>query len=184
MKTKTYYIIAFAVIALIQAFVPVNMIIHHEEVLTDGNLYKFKCAPVDPNDPFRGKFVALAYEAERHDIAAANFKEGEQVFVLLEKDADGYAKIGTVQSDEFNTGDYFLAKIRGVSEYQLLLEFPFNRYYIEESKAKAAETVYGRTNQEAVAHIYVKKGSAVLKKLMIGNKTIDAAAEEYISTSN
>jgi len=180
MKNKTYYIIAFAIVALIQAYIPINMILHREDVLSNGILYKFKCAPIDPNDPFRGKFVILSFEAERFETKDSSWKVAESVYAVLENDAVGFAKISTLQKIAPETGDYILVKITGIDTEELRLQLPFDRYYIEESKAKAAEEVYWQNTKEAVAYVYVTNGSVVLNKLMIGDETIEEAAARYM----
>ena len=60
MKTK-YIFILFVIVALIQLFVPAQVILQQESVLETGNVYRFKTQPVDPNDPFRGKYITLNY---------------------------------------------------------------------------------------------------------------------------
>jgi uncharacterized membrane-anchored protein len=180
MKNKTYYIIAFAIVALVQAFVPINMILHREDVLNTGVLYKFKCAPVDPNDPFRGKFVILSFEAERFETTDSSWKVADPVYAILENDAAGFAKINSLQRTAPESGDYISVEIIGIYTDGIRLKLPFDRYYIEESKAKAAEEVYWKNPTTTVAYVYVTDGSPVLSKLMIGEETIEQAAERYM----
>lgn len=52
------------VLAAAQLAVPASMIVQRETVLTQGRVYKFKTAPVDPVDAFRGRYVALRFEEE------------------------------------------------------------------------------------------------------------------------
>ena len=60
---KTIYIfIIFIVVGLVQLFVPANMILNEETILKSGTVYKFKTRPVDPNDPFKGKYINLNYQ--------------------------------------------------------------------------------------------------------------------------
>ena len=42
--------------------VPLTMIKQQEKVLTQGVEYKFKTAPIDPYDYFRGRYVALGID--------------------------------------------------------------------------------------------------------------------------
>ncbi len=58
MKNKIL-IAAFFCVALLQIYTPVSMIIARESTLKEGVLFRFKTAPVDPYDAFRGRYVAL-----------------------------------------------------------------------------------------------------------------------------
>ena len=61
MDTKKIIFPAFILLVLVQLFVPANMILEQEDILKNGTPYKFKTAPIDPYDPFRGKYVWLGY---------------------------------------------------------------------------------------------------------------------------
>ncbi|MES2486246.1 MAG: GDYXXLXY domain-containing protein, partial [Bacteroidota bacterium] len=63
MKTK-YLFIAFALTALLQAFIPLKMVYDNHNVETEGIVFKFKTEPVDPSDPFRGKYITLEFESD------------------------------------------------------------------------------------------------------------------------
>lgn len=177
---KTLTLSAFFIMCLVQLYVPVSMILNREEVLADGNLYKFHCRPVDPNDPFRGKFVVLGFEEDNFDIVS-KWEKGNILYAILERDENGFAKIVNVMEDIPEKEDYIEVKVSYNSGNNLRFELPFNRYYIEESKAKAAEDIFRSRPDVAVAFVYVNQGTAVLKKVMIGNRTIEEAAEEFMN---
>ena len=52
---------AFILMVLAQLYVPASMIFQKERVITQGTAYKFRTAPIDPNDPFRGKYITLSF---------------------------------------------------------------------------------------------------------------------------
>ena len=54
----------FIPIGLAQLAVPGWMIYKHESVMREGAVYKFRTAPIDPRDPFRGEYVVLDFAAE------------------------------------------------------------------------------------------------------------------------
>ena len=55
---KTLYIfILFIIVVCAQLFVPSQMIFQQEDVLKTGTAFKFKTQPVDPSDPFKGKYI-------------------------------------------------------------------------------------------------------------------------------
>ena len=72
MKNKNIIIILFLLVALAQLFVPAQMIYNQEDILDTGKLVKFQCEPIDPNDPFRGKYITLNFKENR--IKVKNFK--------------------------------------------------------------------------------------------------------------
>jgi uncharacterized membrane-anchored protein len=62
-----YWILA--VVVLLQLGVVGRMIFHREDVLIHGREVKFVTRPVDPVDPFAGRYVALRFEAETFDTS-------------------------------------------------------------------------------------------------------------------
>lgn len=143
MNSKRILLIAFLLVALAQLAIPVKMIWDREEVLDHGTLYKFRTAPVDPNDPFRGKYIALTFRDNTVEITdGEEWTVGETIYVSLTTDSNGYAKIDFL-SKEMPSGqpDVMKAKVRYVTDDQprkLIIDYPFDRFYMEESKAKEA----------------------------------------------
>lgn len=181
MDNKKTLLGAFILLVLVQIFVPAKMIFDKEEVLSEGEEYKFKTAPIDPYDPFRGKYITLRYEENRVEVENENdWKRGESIYVLLSKDEEGFAHIETgskeIPSSENN---YLKAKVRWVSTdstHEVTIDYPFDRYYMEESKAKDAEDVYREsqidTNKEAYALVRIKAGESVLEDVLIDGVSI------------
>src|SRR6187397_1273345 len=92
---------AFFLMVLVQLYIPSRMIFHNEVVLVSGTEYKFKAAPVDPNDPFRGKYITLSFDANSFEIADTTpWDQGQPIFVNLTTDSAGYAKILDISSTE------------------------------------------------------------------------------------
>ena len=88
---KLVYI--FIIVAAIQLCVPIKMILNREDIINNGNIYKFKTEPIDPNDPFRGKFITLHYEDDKIDVKQEeDWIRDESIFVYLTSDKDGFAK--------------------------------------------------------------------------------------------
>ena len=181
---KKYQFYALLVVLFIQLAVPLRMIFFSENALSSGRLYKFKCAPVDPFDPFRGKFVSLKFEAENYKSYDYKLETKREYYALLKENQSGFAEITNIVEAEPADGDYFKVKILKKSGDKILLEFPFNRYYIEESKAKAAEKVYRAQNEIAVAHVYISGGTTVLKKIMLADKILEEAVVEFLKKEN
>jgi len=172
---------AFALMVLAQLYVPARMIFHNEVVLVSGTAFKFKAAPVDPNDPFRGKYITLTFDENAYSIPdSVDWAQGESIFVNLTMDTAGYAKILNVSKTEpVDREDYVKATVNYSvwdTVTTVYIEYPFDQYYMEESKAPDAANVYNEaardTNQVTYALVLVKKGQAVIKDVMIGDSSI------------
>ncbi len=191
MKAKNFAIIAFVLVALAQLYVPAKMIFEKEGVISGGKEFKFRCAPVDPNDPFRGKYITLRFDATSYESQGTEeWESGEDIFVLLTTDSAGYAIIKSVSKEKPDINiDYVKAKIyHSVKKSQwrtgtrLTIEYPFEKYYMEESKANPAEKMY-RTSirssaKNAYALVSIKNGEAVLKDVMIDKVSIKELVKE------
>lgn len=181
MANKKLLLITFCVVALIQLYVPTKMIFDSEDVLTTGKEFKFKTEPIDPNDPFRGKYITLRFE-ENHmeQLTDTNWVTNQDVYVELIRDVDGYAKIKTISKTEpSNTEDYVKSKVNYYSQFNervVYIDYPFERYYMEETKAPDAEIAYREsardTSQNTYALVNIKKGQAVLKDVFINETSI------------
>jgi len=182
MKTKNI-LIAFAVTALVQLFIPLKMIYDSYITENEGVEYHFKARPIDPSDPFRGKFITLDFELEAVATNDTTWQEGDTAYIILAKDENGFAE-GKAVSREKPDGavDYLTAKAKRLLDNSLLfVSLPFDRYYMEESKAPAAESAYFKyaANQDykpVYAVVAVRKGNSVLKDVIINGMPI----REYV----
>jgi len=182
MKNKKILLTLFIIVALVQLYIPAKMILDSENILKTGVLHKFKVAPVDPNDPFRGKFISLRYQETV--VAVANekdWKEKDEVYVLLKTDPQGFAKIEAITKEiPKYTSDFLEATIDDVTgdgSNKVYLEYPFDRFYMEEAKAYEAEVAYNESLRNTEIHetyavVYVKNGEAVLDDIMIDGVSI------------
>jgi uncharacterized membrane-anchored protein len=176
MSNKKILLSVFILVAIVQLYVPAKMILDREDILDTGKEYKFKTEPIDPNDPFRGKYITLRYEEDMIEIQnEADWLSGEIIYVFLAPDNKGFAKIQSVSKEnQTNNQDFLKAKVNyvtGNGSNQLTIDYPFDRYYMEESKAYDAELTYREsqldTTQIAYAVVSIKDGEAVLKDVLI-----------------
>jgi len=180
MNNKKLLLIVFILVALWQLYIPAKMIYDSEKTLFAGKEYKFKTAPIDPNDPFRGKYIALRYEDNLTQVQNdENWTRNETIYIILSTDKDGYARIHSVsKSKPEDNSDFVKAKVSYHSNdnKNVNIDYPFNRFYMEESKAPAAEKVYSEsladTTKVAYALIYIKDGEAVIKDVLIDGVSI------------
>jgi len=181
MHSKKILLAVFILVALAQVFIPVKMILDREDILTEGKEYRFRTAPVDPHDPFRGKYIRLNYKDDTVEIGnEKNWTSGEEIYVFLTIDKEGFAKIKSVSKQKpTDNQDYLKAKVSYVTinnRNKLSIDYPFDRFYMEESKAQEAELTYRRTQRDTSKTTYavvnIKNGDAVLKDVMINGTSI------------
>ena len=186
---KKIVFIIFVVVCLIQIAVPSKMIMDKEEILSVGHMYKFRTAPVDPYDPFRGKYVTLTFDAR--NVTAGDdsvWNTGESVYVLLGTDTAGYAMVQDIMhvspSEENVNVDYVTGVVKYAYGKEVTIEYPFERFYMDENKAPEAEKQFNEANQrnnteqEAYAVVYVKNGEAALKDVMIDGVSLRDLTEK------
>ena len=180
MKPISLFII-FLVVVVIQLFVPAKMIFDREDILKTGEVYKFKTQPIDPNDPFRGKYVTLSYALNSANTGRLAFERNDIILLYIEKDALGYARVQSVSKDKKDTElDFIEVKVDYYDEITKRVSFslPFNRYYVEEFKAQPTEAIYRAyhsaldSTHQTYALVAVKEGRAVLKDVYINDKPI------------
>jgi uncharacterized membrane-anchored protein len=150
-------------IALAQIGVVAWMIGSRERTLANGREVKFVTRPVDPSDPFRGRYVALNFEAETFKTdMEPDLKSGEAGYAVFKVDAEGYASIVTlVHEPPSHETRYFPVSVRytevnahpntgsetNAPARTYMLKFPFDRYYMNEKAAPEAESAYREANR-------------------------------------
>ncbi|WP_404424405.1 GDYXXLXY domain-containing protein [Nibricoccus sp. IMCC34717] len=144
MKSKRW--IFWIVLALAQCGVPASMIIKAERVKRLGAEVRLVLAPIDPSDPFRGRYMALSFEIEREVLAKpSGLRDDVPLFLELTVCEDGFAK-GTalsvakpasglyveIPSSDWHEGPF--DKKNGIR-----VRLPFRRFFVNETRAKAIE---------------------------------------------
>lgn len=180
MISKKIIIPLFLLVSAAQLYVPASMIWTREKVIAEGEVYFFETAPIDPSDPFRGKYVRLNFKNETILIDSINdWVRHQEVYLLLEKDPAGFVRYSQVSAEPPpNTTAYLKVEVNYISpgSGELHFNLPFDRFYMEESKAKPAEEVYmasTRSNNDITyAVVSVKNGEAVLRDVMINGKSL------------
>lgn len=180
----TVKLAVFGLVALAQLAAPAWMIGRREWVLEHGTVYKFKTAPVDPYDPFRGRYVWLAVEQNTAPyIGQGPPPYGKDVYAVLEVGEDGFARFSGVDLRPPAAGDYIRAHGDYAGEGMILLRVPFDRYYMNERKAPEAELAYREhsTGEQRDAYVTVRvlDGYAVLEQLYISGAPI----EEFLAST-
>ena len=178
MRIRNILIVVFIIVSVVQLAVPANMIYKYQQILAHGKLFKFKIAPVDPSDPFRGKFVRLRMDEDRIKVDTLNhWQRNEIVYLKIEIKSDGFVRVLDLSRDKpASGGDFIKARVDYETDNSVVIEYPFNKYYLEESKAPEAERVYfkasGDSSKTSFVTVNVIDGDAVLNDLIISGKSI------------
>ncbi len=173
---KKLIIPLFLALACIQWWVPASMIASKETVLKNGKAFKFLTEPVDPSNPFKGRFIALNFKASVFTPSDKNeFSRGQVIYVSLITDDSGFARITAVSAKE-PTGktDYVKALIDYI-DYDdvktIHIQYPFEEFYMDEYKAPEAEDAYREVNRDiknkTYALVKILNGDAVIEDILI-----------------
>lgn len=167
----------FLCLALVQLAVPASMIARHELTLQYGRQYRFQTAPVDPYDPFQGRYVALSLQANTAPtLPGITLTLGQRVYAILTEDAAGFATIASLSLAPPGGDTYFQTSVNYVNDDRVQIALPFDRYYTDEHLAPAAERAYWQHSRpqarEAYITVRVRKGLAVLEELYIAGKPL------------
>ncbi len=190
-------IAALAVLCVMQLGAATWSIVRHESILRSGVPYRIRAAPIDPADAFRGRYVAvspsivlaqpLAPETER---LVQLIQGGETGYAVLANDDEGFARAAQILPAPPAQGDYLEIKniwpqwardsppgqAPAIVGYNVL--FGFDRYYMNETAAPAAEQRYfeaARRNAASRAWltVRVKNGAGVVEGLFIDGVPIE-----------
>ena len=164
---KYWRLIVFVLVAFAQLAVPGSLIWKREHTLRQGNVWKFRTAPVDPVDVFRGRYVALRFDVETQEVSPPpNSNSGDTIFVTLKSNAEGFAEIDQVLATKPAGDDFMEARLLGKT-----ITLPFDKYWVTERDAPAAETAYRnlsrRGNQNAYVSVRVFRGDAAIEQLYL-----------------
>lgn len=173
----------FVVVAAVQLAAPVGQIVKHERMLRSGTPYKFRTAPVDPYDAFRGRYVALNY-ADTVAKSTGTMNYHAPAYVALSQDERGFATFGLLSPEPPASGDYLRVEYLWGDATNAHFRLPFDKYFMEETKAPQAEDAYrrfgnrrGETNDTYVV-VRVKSGRGVIEDLYIKDTPIRQFLEQ------
>ena len=178
---KKILIAAFILLVLVQWFVPGKMIWDKEQVLRKGKIFRFETEPVDPADPFRGRYITLNFKMDTFKVGFTPVRGIDgPIYVLLENDAQGFARIQDVYLKKpVNQNNYVLANCYVTTETDGLLihiTYPFEEFYLQENKAPKAETDFRESMRDSTKKTYalvkVYNGDAVIENVYINDKPL------------
>ena len=188
--TKPITAILFVLMVVAQLAVPTSMIAKRELTLRNGELYKIRCAPVDPYDAFRGKYVQLTVELDGETTwEGTPLLRDQEVYVAIEKDENGFAVASGISLTAPDSRDYIKATVswNSAGMEDTPLSYPFDRYYLEENIALDAERAYRSATWDDEKPTYItvriRSGFGVIEELYIADKPLRTYLDEdYTST--
>jgi hypothetical protein len=157
MKLKIWLIVAFAIVAIAQLFVPYKMISRQAEIAQTGNEFKFKIRHNRWGATIRGNFISLQFDADKFKIKdKKDWENSQSVFVTFDKDSLGFARVHNVTKEKpLDSKDWVKARailmirdstsnkrararnlINYIDYSYLQLNYPFDKYNIEDTNAK------------------------------------------------
>ena len=133
-------------LGLAQLVAPTWLVLQEELTLTQGHLHLFRLAPVDPTDPFRGRYMTLAFDAESTHYALSLPQPTENscpLYAGVRRDPDGFSSLTTLSLTP-PLGDYLEIPADHWSYWwkeknTVRLQLPFRRFYLNENKAASVE---------------------------------------------
>jgi len=190
MNKQRVVIMLFVLVALVQLAVPVKMIWSSEDIITHGERHLFKLMPVDPYDPFRGKYITLRFEIEQYsDHIACNTENKKDMYVRLTKDSAGYSIVQDISILKPTDKHYFISEVycytdpNGKSNYSIMPSF--NKYYMKETLAQGAENLTRRNQldqkKDAYAEVYIANGDVRIKQVFIGDQEIETIVKQSLN---
>jgi uncharacterized membrane-anchored protein len=171
---KRIPVLIFILVALAQLSVPGLMAWGRHQTLKHGRVWKFKTAPIDPEDAVRGRYVMLSFAAEEFPQPSAVLTT--PVYALLKESSDGFAEIDQISATPVR-GDNVI-KVEPVSFWsgKQHVAFPFNRFWLTEKIAPEAERAYRensrRGKENAYVTVRVRSGDAALEQLYIDDQPL------------
>ena len=180
---KKVRLIIFLVVALVQISVPASMIWKRQRTMREGRLWKFRTAPVDPVDVLRGRYLVLRFEAEAFPRSTPWLTDtmealpyGRTTYVSLKEDVNGFAMVDEISKAPHKDDNTVRAENLGHYEGTQRVKFPFDRLWVTEASAPAAEKAYaehsGREKVDAYVTVRVFRGDAAIDELYIAGQPL------------
>ncbi len=184
-QSRVILLIIALLVCAAQLYTPVSMALRYEDVLSTGTSYRFLVEPIDPADPFKGRYVRLTFPIERGTLSSLGasidkdeFKRKDKAFITLDNNPQGRAVISNILREKPASGDYIAVKINYLYDDKYGIDLPFDRYYAEEFKAPKIESIVWDRNRlredapEIIADVRIKEGAGVIAELYVGDVPI------------
>lgn len=179
---KKLLIAAFVLLVLVQWFVPGKVVWDKNTVLKKGKSFRFETMPVDPSDPFRGRYITLRFKIEEFTTdRTLDHRSYEDIYVLLDNDEQGFARVKDVSSVKPTGGQDFIKTPAYISggygdTVTIRIEYRFGKFYLQEFKAPKAERDFLNAVNDSAKKTYalvkVYKGDAVIENVYVNDQPL------------
>jgi|GEM_PF-82252 len=186
MRNKSFIWIIFGVMVLVQWYVPSRVIFEQETILENGREYRFLTRPIDPVDPFRGRYVRLRFEAEKVNLDQpdTNFQAGEKLYASLKTDSAGYTVLNQLLKNPPEDEDYLMVSYRygNYNDQVVTVELPFDKFFMQEDLAEIAEGLPSRSDLDQAGYAVVKilDGKVVLEDVRVNEQSLTDWAKDQL----
>lgn len=172
---KSLRLFLFALVALAQLSVPAWAVWMRNQTLAKGKAWKFRTAPVDPVDAVRGRYVALAFTAEKVP-RSERLPTGSSAYAVLKEGGNGFAEIDHLDSTPTHGDNVIKVKASAWWENEQHVKFPFDRFWVTERIAPEADRAYAASSRQQKENAYVivrvRDGDAALEQLYIDDQPL------------
>jgi len=192
---KNLSIAILGILIAVQLAVPVTMIQGKEKILQEGTLYKLLTRPIDPADPFQGRYVRLGYRNDYIPCPAdhkPDLRYNEPIYALIVTDDTGFLRFIDWSHEKPATGNYLKTRYKGIrKDWQqnsktrihkgIRIDIPFDRYYMDEAKAPRAEVLARKATRSTNCWVNVRilNGKAVIEDVFAEGQSLrDLAAKK------
>lgn len=177
---KKLPLIVLGILIAVQFLVPFSMIQSRENILRNGELFKFKTRPIDPADPFQGRYVRLGintYIESRDQPTPINFRS--KVYASIEIDPEGFARFSEWSLEKPLGKKYLKTRIHYFPNNGVDIYIPFDRYYMDEAKAPRAERLVreGTRSTNCWVNVRILNGKALVEDVFAEGQSLRDLAE-------
>ena len=184
---KNLNLAILGILILAQIAVPFSMIQNRENVLRNGEVFRFKTQPIDPADPFQGRYVRLGFD---NNFVPCSKKDNEDlaykmpIYALLETGEDGFAHFAGWSLEKPKEGHYLKTRYLGRpwnrNKNTFRIDLSFNRYYMDEAKAPRAEILVRESTRSTNcwANVRILDGKALIEDVFAEGQSLRDLAEE------
>lgn len=185
---KKYTLLILGLLIAIQFAIPFTMIQQRENILNNGELFRFKTRPIDPADPFQGRYVQLGIDnnyipTSTNDSVKIRYKT--PIYASLETGADGFAHFVNWSREKPTNGSFLKTRYRGTRREWIAatetyihkgmrIDIPFDRYYMDEAKAPRAELLTREATRATNCWVNVRilDGKAVIEDVFAEGQSL------------
>ncbi|ATB70426.1 hypothetical protein SJPD1_2330 [Sulfurospirillum diekertiae] len=172
--------IFFGFLCVVQVGVIAFQILSYERILKEGEVFYLKVSPLDPYDPFRGRYVTLRFDtATKAPLAEGEaMRERPKAYAIFEH-SDQKDNIKEIRFTKPLSGNFLEVNVE--PRYQSMpqkedvsklvyFSLPFDRFYMREELAPKAEKVLRQNSGITVsAKLRILEGKGVIEDLMVAD---------------